>query len=140
MRLELQKSNYSRRGAFIDLRYDPEAHVLVQVGGSETAPADDTVAVIARRIEEHVILRALAAAEDAGDPVFSAERSNRNAAARLEAAEALPKRFRGRAGKTRLFELLLKLKVEGLLSEVRMDQSEAQGWRLAGHAGRTGKR
>jgi RecA-family ATPase len=117
LRLELQKSNYSRRGAFVDLRYDEAAHVFVQVGTSGAAPAGDMVTALAKRIDEHRVLRTLAAAEDAGDPVFSAERANRNAAVRLKAAEALPKTYRGRAGRVRLFELLLRLKAEGLLTE-----------------------
>jgi RecA-family ATPase len=117
LRLELQKANYAKRGAFIELRYDEGAHVFVQVGGSDSAPADDLVSALAKRIEEHRILRALAAAEDAGDPVFSGENSRRNAAARLSAADALPKTFRGRAGKTRLFTLLLRLKAAGSITE-----------------------
>jgi len=132
LRLEVQKANYAKRGAFVDLRYDEAAHVFVQVGGS-TASSGDVVSSIRQRNDERVILRALAAAEDADDPVFSGERCNRNAAVRLKAAEALPQPFRGRAGRGRLFSLLLRLKADGLLAEDAIRTAarhKVQVWRV----------
>jgi hypothetical protein len=117
LRLELQKANYAKRGAFIDLRYDPAQHVFVQIGGSEAATAGDLVSSIRKQTDERSILQALAAAEDAGDPIFSAEQSHRNAAVRLKAAGTLPSSYRGRTGKRQLFTALLRLKSEGLLTE-----------------------
>jgi hypothetical protein len=117
LRLELQKSNYSRRGAFIDLRYDAEAHVFVRVAGSDATAVGDLVSSISKRSDERSLLRAIAAAEDAGDPVHSSERANRNAAVRLAVRQDLPDRFRGRRGKKALFGCLLRLKHDGLLVE-----------------------
>jgi RecA-family ATPase len=116
LRLELQKANYAKGGAFIDLRYDEAGHTFVRAGGS-VAAAGDIVSSIRRQADERNILRALVTAEDARDPVFSAERSNRNAAIRLKAMDALPATFRGRAGAPRLFALLLRFKADGLIAE-----------------------
>ncbi len=89
--------------------------------------------------EELAVLQALVAAEDAGAPIFSAVRANRNSAARLEEAGVLPASFMGRRGKQKLFDMLLRLERDGILTEeyVRNAGRKKVGvWRVT-VAGRT---
>jgi phage/plasmid primase-like uncharacterized protein len=132
MRLELQKSNYSRPGAYVDLRHDDDRRVFVPVGGSTVAASGDTVSAIRDRADGREILRLLAAAEDSGHPVHSSERATRNAFKRLSSEGTLPANFRGSAGKRRLFGLLLRFRHQGLLDEssVNRNRNRTSVWHV----------
>ncbi len=113
LRLELQKANYAKRGAFIELRYDEQAHVFVQVGGSEIAAAGGLVESIERRNAEEAIVAFVGEAQAKNDPVHAGQRANRNLHFRMRAADALPASFAGRSGPKRLFALVERLRAQG---------------------------
>jgi hypothetical protein len=114
LRLEVQKINHGRPGAYVELEYRDDHHLFMKVG---TASGSPLMTELAEEEAERAILRALIAAEDAGDAFVSGERSTRNAHFRLKADLMLPAGYKGANGKKDLFLLLQRFKTRGLLSE-----------------------
>jgi len=114
--LEVQKANLGPADQALTFEWDKNRHLYVGItaGGQR---AGTPAALFSVQQVEHDILRALADAEDMGDPMQSSERSNRNVATRLEAIGKLPASFGSRRGRKKLFQLLLKFKNAGWLTE-----------------------
>jgi hypothetical protein len=108
--LALPKTQYGAPGAEIRLRWDEQAHLYV----ADQAPADGgMVASIRERAEVDAILRVLAQAEAAGDPIPAAAAGKRTAWHAIAAREGCPARLATPAGKDECWRLLERLRAEG---------------------------
>lgn len=134
--LVVEKSNYSKPGVVIPLRYDSESRVFLRDG-----PAGDTgiVGAIRDRQERGAILRVLEAAQAAGRSVMTSPRANENASIILGPMPGFPPALRTQAGRKRLFSMLYGMEAEGLIEREAYrtpTRNTAERWRVTA-AGRT---
>jgi RecA-family ATPase len=105
--LALQKANYGPTGAEIRLRWNPEAHVFV---ADDAAQATRTDRALQESDERDALLRVIAEADAAGDPVPSATTGRRTA---WHVIAARDPRFAGKRGKARCWHLIEHLRAAG---------------------------
>lgn len=110
--VETKKANLAAKGSRLALRFDTDAMVLVEAGGDDVL-ADGHSPPFRKSDEAEAILRVIAAAYQAGDPVPAATSGSRTAHSVAEAREGLPPSLRGKHNRIRFNRALEQLRQAG---------------------------
>jgi RecA-family ATPase len=108
--LELQKSNYSPAGAQVRIRWLEHAHVFA---GEVAMPAGKLERELAESDERESVLRHIAEAQAAGDPVPAATTGSRTSWSVLRQRTGFPPALAASTGKRRFWEHVEALRAAG---------------------------